>query len=121
MKIFLGIVVLLSMSSGCTNITIKARDGTVSVKREFGFVTVSANPETDAIVSEIVGLGYMSSPMGVSVGFGYHTVALLPSSCRIVLWPKGKGDLRELESLLRGNQSICPIETANDEEKNNAD
>ena len=109
MKNLFFLIVALFTLHGCTNITIQEKDGSVTIQREFGFLILNANPDTDAIVAEITALGYMSSPMGVSVGYGKHSVALLPDSCRIVIWIEGENDLLKVKSIMGDNESICPI------------
>ncbi len=115
-KLFVLLASLL-LFGGCTNITILDENGTVSVHREFGFVTLNASPDTDAIVAEMTSLGYMASPIGVSVGYGSHSVALLPENCRVVLWVKNEQDLAEFKSLVDDIPSICPIVGKMNQEK----
>jgi len=81
----------------------------VSVQQGFGFVTIEANPSSDAVVAEITSLGYTSTPMGRSLGYSKQSVALLPDACKLVLWVDDPSDITELQSLLGNNNSVCPV------------
>lgn len=109
-KLVVSMVVLFLMS-GCTKITILDEDGVVSIHREFGFVALNVNPEANVIVSQATVFGYMSSPLGISLGYGNHSIASLSDTCRVVLWVETKQQVEYFKSLLGENDSICPVTT----------
>jgi len=98
-------------------VAITDKEGIVSVQQGFGFVSIDANPSIDAVVAEITSLGYVSTPMGTSIGYSRHEIALLPESCKLILWVENKDNLTELRSLLGDNKSICPVNFSNSKER----
>jgi len=98
-------------------VAITDREGVVSVQQGFGFVTIEANPSSDAVVAEITALGYTSTPMGRSLGYSKQSVALLPNACKLVLWVDDPSDITELQSLLGDNESVCPVNFSNSKER----
>ena len=108
-SLFFAFLVSFLFVGGCTNISILDEKGVVSIHREFGFTTLNAGPGTDAIIAKMTSLGYIASPIGVSVGYGDHSVALLPKTCRVVLWVENENDIEDFRSLIGDNISICTI------------
>ena len=93
---------------GCTNITTLDENSVVTVGREFIFISLFTDPETDAIVAETTSFGYVASPVGISMGYGNHSEALLPETCRVVLWIKNKSELEEFELWMGNDGASAP-------------
>jgi hypothetical protein len=81
------VVVAAAGIAGCVNLTVQASDGSVRVERSVGILRVElASPEQE-IVGSVSGLGVVSAPMGVSVGYTQQRWALVGPRCRVVIFP----------------------------------
>jgi len=80
-------VALLGLTGllGCTTVTVHAGDGTVTVDRSFGFLTLRPQPGQTPMVLRSTALGWQSGPMGHSVGYHRASLTLLPPGCHLVL------------------------------------
>lgn len=107
-----ALLALMAVSSGCTTVSISESDGHVRVERAFGFVTIVPEVETEPLVMEINALGFMSSPLGISVGFAMQSLAMLPPDCRVVLWVDESIDVEIFETNLAGLQGVCSVQSS---------
>lgn len=70
---------------GCTTVTVHAGDGTVTVDRSFGFLTLRPLLGQTPMVLHSTALGWQSGPMGHSIGYAQARLTLLPPGCHLVL------------------------------------
>ena len=91
----LALLGLLGALSGCTTVTIQAGDGSVTVERGFGVVSVQPVPGRTPMVIRSTSLGWQSGPAGQVLGFASARLTLLPPGCHLVLldgagsaWPQ---------------------------------
>lgn len=73
------------LSSACTTVTVHAGDGTVTVQRSFGLLTVQPTPRQTAMVVHSATLGWQSGPTGQGIGYVQSRLTLLPPGCHLVL------------------------------------
>ena len=106
------LLALMAASSGCTTVSISESDGHVRVERAFGFVTIVPEVETEPLVMKINALGFMSSPLGISMGYAAQSLAMLPSECRVVLWVDESIDIELLRTHLVGLQGVCALQSS---------
>lgn len=91
---------LALLCGGCTTIHVHGGGGEVSVRRGFGWTALHVSPQAGAVTARISGLGYLSTPMGHSLGWTRQTIAAADHGCRVIVWTDGplSGAQRELLS-----------------------
>ncbi|MBI2305844.1 MAG: hypothetical protein HYU78_00945 [Rhodocyclales bacterium] len=95
----------------CTSITIVDREGKVSVERFFGVANVTLHPGSEAVMAEIMALGYHGGPLGISLGFHQSAIAAASADCRLLVWPRNRDDATRLEQLLGAQRSgVCVVQ-----------
>jgi hypothetical protein len=96
-------------AAGCTVVTIHAasRDD-VEVVSRFGVVSVRLEPRAGPVVVESTSFGASNSFDGFSLGYRSASLASWPGDgCRIVLWVRNIGDVKQLHALLGGSTDVC--------------
>lgn len=93
----------------CTTIRITDHNGTVRIERNFGFASIEAAPDVGVISTEVYSLGYLSSPIGHSIGYSNQVVTSSDGSCRVIIWLNDNMDSYELLETLKSIDSVCLI------------
>lgn len=103
--------------AGCTSIHLHNQDS-VTVTTKFGLTVIRLDQlPTAATVVKTDGLGVISTPTGVTIGWVSELFAAIPadSRCQIFLWIEKQSELESLLSLLRKNEkslnNICIIDS----------
>lgn len=104
LRLYLSIVLCCS---GCTTIEITDRDGSVRVERNFGIVTISPEPNSSVITAKVSGFGYVTSPLGHSLGYSKQTVTIANDQCRLIVWVDEKTDREKLSEELQMINGVC--------------
>jgi hypothetical protein len=97
---------------GCTTISIVDQGGKVSVSRNWGTIKVELNPGTQTALAEITGLGYLSGPLGTTLGFSKSSFVALGENCQLILWIKDAEQVQQLKNTLANPENLCIISTA---------
>lgn len=97
------------MLSGCATVSITDQSGNTRVERHFGLVSIELGPGTSAVVAEASSFGYLSGPLGISLGIGRNRVAALPQDCRLVLWLDRPMQVEALRRQLGERNALCVI------------
>jgi len=105
------------MLAGCATVSITDHSGNTRVESHFGVVSIELGPTTSAVVAETSSFGYLSGPMGISLGIGHSRIAALPQDCRLVLWLEQPGQVEELRHLLGERSELCVINPLEKENK----
>lgn len=98
---------------GCTTISITEKDGKVRVSRSFGAITIEMVPGSKSVLAEAVGLGYLTGPLGTTIGFSKNSFAVLGRDCRLILWNSDKEQAKQLQELLGNHANVCIISPEN--------
>jgi len=77
---------VLLLAGGCVTVQIDTAGADPVVVRHLGWLQVQVNQPEQAVVGRLQGLGLVSTPMGVSLGFTRERWAALGPGCRAVLW-----------------------------------
>ena len=108
MKLFLPLLVLVVLfSAGCTTIKVTDADGGVTIERSFGFASINPGPSAAVFTAEASSFGYISSPLGISVGYSDQTLTTANSECKIVVWVDEKVDQDKLIEELKQLEGVC--------------
>lgn len=102
---------------GCTTVKITDRNGSVTVKRDFGVIKLSANPQEGAVYADVSLIGYATTPLGQVIGYSKQSIAVMSENCKLVLWVNNSTNPLVVNELLKGNASIC-IYNSKEEEEN---
>ena len=101
------LIILIFSVSGCTILEITDQKGDVKIERSFGIASIKLEGDTGLITAKVTGLGYLSTPLGYSVGYSDQMIAVTDGACRVVLWVDDKVDLKELEVQIQSVNSVC--------------
>lgn len=81
----------------------------MKISRSFGVIKVDLNPNTNITLAEISGLGYLTSPLGTTVGFTKSNFAALGENCRLILWVKDDNQVLKLKNILGNLENLCVV------------
>jgi len=104
---FIIIFTLISVCSACTTIEITDNTGAVKVEYGFGFSSIGIAPDAGVVTAKVTSLGYLSSPLGYSVGYSKQVVTSSDGACRIIIWLDDKADVEKLNKQLKSVDSVC--------------
>lgn len=90
----------------CTVVKINSSEDVINVERGVGITNINTGENTSFIVYDVVGVGYVSTPMGYSLGYTKQTIALGSSECRVVVWVSKELTEQEIEKL-KQIDSLC--------------
>lgn len=105
MKLIIHII-LFTLLPACTVLKIEDKNGTLRIERSIGGVTINPSPSSSFVVYDIQGLGYVSTPLGSSLGYTKQSIATGDSSCRLIVWVSEDLNSEDHEEL-RKIPSIC--------------
>lgn len=107
--------VLLIALTGCTTVHIHDKDA-VSVSTRFGITSIQVQPtKNNVAIIDSRGLGLISTPRGVSLGWVNEAFVSLPehSRCLAVLWVENRSELEAVLALLnkyeKSLNNICVL------------
>ena len=87
--------VLLTLIGGCTVINIY--DKNVRISRHIGLPIYSLRSNKEAVYFDITGIGLITSPSGVSLGYVQQIYAQVPpGTCSVVIFTKNQTQSDEL-------------------------
>ena len=109
LKFLSMLVVLLGHTAACTTVTIIEKSGHVKVERALGFVSIKLSPGAEALLSELSVLGFVATPLGISIGYAHERLAVLSDSCKIVIWLNNKEQLNNFHRLFSESDELCPV------------
>jgi hypothetical protein len=108
LKLLSILLITISVScSACTTISITESSGNVIVERSFGFAKISPVADTSVITAKATSFGYISSPLGYSIGYSKQTVTTANDDCRIIVWVDEKIDSEEFLTELKKIENVC--------------
>ena len=110
MQRILLLTLVLSGCIGCTTIEIIDRNGAVQIERRFGIAEINVAPDAGVITARVSSLGYVSSPVGHSLGFTSQSITSSDDACRVIVWVDSDVDRFELEERLKTINSACLVE-----------
>lgn len=96
--------------SGCTNIQIYEKDGTIKTEKEYGVLKIEITPRSSAQTIHYSGIGMVNTPLANS--YGIHKadfVALPENDCRVIIYADSNAQLSLLKDLLDSNGDICSV------------
>lgn len=98
---------------GCTSIHIHG-NGTVKTTSRWGITQINFDPNTsNATIVESRGLGIISTPRGVTLGWLSEVFAAVPehSRCQVILWIENRTEVESILELLHKDEkslnNIC--------------
>jgi len=98
-----------SALAGCVTVHIEAKDGEVRTVRHAGVLHIELAQPDQAIVGSISGIGAVSAPLGLSLGYTRQRWAVLGPACRVVAWlPPGAMNDPTRDELARA-AGVCLI------------
>jgi hypothetical protein len=112
----LCVLALLLSAAACTTIRVSNQSGQVRVERHFGLVSIELAPSTSAVVAETTGFGYLSGPLGVTLGLAHSRIAALPEACRLVIWADSATSAERWQSVLGQAAGLCVVNAVNQQE-----
>jgi len=104
----LGIVA--AACSACTVIEIQESQESVRIERRFGFSSIVVANDLGFVVGKVRSLGYIASPLGISVGASRQTVLLSDGDCRVTLWIEGDRTAPAVYEYLKNIPSVCVVD-----------
>ena len=88
--------------TACTTVRIVDATGSTIVKRSFGIARIMIAPSSRAVVSaDVVAFGYVSTPLGVAVGFEKGSVLMADQNCRVVFFIRSTEQAQFVRNALR--------------------
>jgi hypothetical protein len=103
------VIFIIANLVACTTIKITDHNGAVRIERSFGFASIEAAPDAGVVSTEVSSLGYLSSPIGHSIGFSKQVVTSSDDACRVIIWLDDNVDSDELLETLQSIDSVCFI------------
>jgi hypothetical protein len=101
------IIIIYICCSACTTISITEPDGSVIVEKSFGFASISPGADTSVITAKATSFGYISSPLGYSIGYSKQTVTTANDNCRIIVWIDEKINNEAFLVELKKIENVC--------------
>lgn len=83
----------------CTVLKIEDKNGAIRIERSIGGVTINPSPISSFVVYDLQGLGYVSTPLGTSLGYTKQSIATGDSSCRLIVWVSDDLSSEDFEEL----------------------
>ena len=78
---------LLLSCSACTSLRIETHGEAVRIERHFGVIGVHLDAPRASVMAEMSGLGLLSAPGSLSLGYArLRFASLAAADCRVVLW-----------------------------------
>ena len=105
-------VFALSLSiccASCTTINIKNERGDVVVRRSFGFASIRISPDKGVVTAKVSSLGYISTPLGHSVGWTQQSITTTNDGCRVIIWIENYQDLDAIYDEVKNISSACAL------------
>lgn len=93
----------------CTSIEIRSDRGNATIERSMGFASIHVSPHAGVVVAKIFTFGFMSSPLGLSVGLNKQTIVTSDHGCRVVAWIEDGQDYEVIYEKLSSISSICIV------------
>jgi hypothetical protein len=107
---------LVLSAAACTTIRVSDQRGQVLVQRHFGLVSIELSPSTSAVVAETSGFGYLSAPLGATLGLVHSRIAALPEACHLVIWADSATSAERWQSVLGQAAGLCVVNAGKQEE-----
>jgi len=104
------LIFFIANLAACTTIKITDHNDAVRIERSFGFASIETAQDAGVVSTEVSSLGYLSSPIGHSIGFTKQVVTSSDDSCRVIIWLDDDVDSDELLEMLQSIDSVCLME-----------
>lgn len=97
--------------TACTQVTIHAGDGGVSLHHHAGILSVDVEPGTTPQIIGFKGLGVFAQNGGMTFGYVSSSMAALPATeCRLVLWVDDVAAApAQISALVDGRSDLCAV------------
>jgi hypothetical protein len=100
------VVCACSLVQACTVVRVDNSDGTTTVSRRVGLVSIQ--PGTASTLIRVTSFGFHAVAGTVVVGFGQTELATVaPGTCELILWGATPETAIALRELLGRNVSVC--------------
>jgi len=102
----LVITIFIILAAGCSTIKITESSGKVRIERGFGFTSIHTTKGTNAVSAEISSFGYISTPLGQTLGYSNQSILITDPSCKVVVWLDGELSKEEVNKL-KNISAVC--------------
>ena len=104
---FIIVVTLIFVCSACTIIELVDKNGAVKIEHSLGFSSIGIAPDAGVVTANVVSLGYLSSPLGYSLGYSKHIITSSDESCRVIIWIDDKVDMAAMANQIKSIDPAC--------------
>ena len=95
---------------GCASVTIISDNGPPQTELKFGVLAIYIAPSSDSVLVSSSGLGLVSTPAGMNLGYASAKVVRVGDACRVVIATNDLDAISkdpELARLLRATHKAC--------------
>jgi hypothetical protein len=91
----------------CASVHVHTKDGDVQVTHGIGFIRIEPASPTDAVVVTLNAVGFVSSPMGSSLGLTRQQLIMASADCRVILVIEDSAQFDAARQLMRDYPNLC--------------